>query len=106
MRARDCATSRRERRTPETAVMTGTWARTLMLLLSAFSVGAAADARTQPASKPYSPPPFIFIMIDAKTEAALGEFPLDRAVLAKAVDQAAAMKARAVVLNFYLDKPK
>ncbi|MBC8108724.1 MAG: CHASE2 domain-containing protein [Anaerolineae bacterium] len=45
-------------------------------------------------------------MIDPRTEAALGEFPFDRAILAKAVDQAAAMKARAVVLNFYLDKPK
>jgi len=50
--------------------------------------------------------PFSFIMIDAKSQQALGEFPFDRAVLAKAVDQAAAMKARAVVLNFYLDKPK
>jgi adenylate cyclase len=53
-----------------------------------------------------SPHPFTFIMIDAKSIQALGAFPFDRAILAKAVDQAAAMKAQSVVLNFYLDKPK
>ncbi|CAN5474619.1 hypothetical protein BH09PLA1_BH09PLA1_05890 [soil metagenome] len=63
-------------------------------------VGAAARVPQEPRA------PFVFVMIDAKTEAALGEFPYDRAVLAKAVERAAAAKARAVVLNFYLDKPK
>ena len=50
--------------------------------------------------------PFAFVMIDAKTERTLGEFPFDRSVLAKAVERAAAMKARAVVIKFYLDQPK
>lgn len=70
---------------------------------------AALAIDVQSPTRPANPPPvspFAFIMIDAKTETALGEFPFDRAVLAKAVDQAAAMQARAVVLNFYLDKPK
>lgn len=64
----------------------------------------AVHAQAAQGDNPRSP--FAFVMIDAKSERTLGEFPFDRAVLAKAVERAAAMKARAVVIKFYLDQPK
>ena len=72
-----------------------------VLILVALSCLSSSTSRPVTSAAP-----FAFVMIDAKTENALGEFPYDRAVLAKAVERAAEGKAKAVVLNFYLDKPK
>lgn len=76
--------------------------RLALLILIAPCTFVVADVRAGQQQKS----PFLFIMIDAKTEAAMGEFPYDRAVLAKVVERAADAKARAVVLKFYLDQPK
>jgi hypothetical protein len=45
-------------------------------------------------------------MIDQKTEASLGPFPYDRAVLAKAVRRSAELQARGVVLKFFISDPR
>lgn len=45
-------------------------------------------------------------MIDKKTEDALGQFPYDRAVLAKAARRSAELGARGVVLKFFLSDPR
>jgi CHASE2 domain len=49
---------------------------------------------------------FAVVMIDAESEAKLGPFPYDRALMAKAVDACAADGAKAVVFKFFFDKPK
>ncbi len=49
--------------------------------------------------------PFVLVMIDARTEAAMGKFPYDRAVIAKAVHRAAELGARGVVLKFFFPAP-
>lgn len=49
---------------------------------------------------------FAVVMIDEATEAALGPFPYDRSVMARAVDQCARLKAKAVVLKFFFDLPR
>lgn len=48
---------------------------------------------------------FAVVMIDAKTEAKIGTFPLDRIHYAKALDRAAELKAKAVVFKFFFDQP-
>jgi hypothetical protein len=53
-----------------------------------------------------APDPFVPVFIDSKTEKALGPFPYDRALYAKAVDRARELGARGVVIKFFLDKPK
>jgi CHASE2 domain-containing sensor protein len=45
---------------------------------------------------------FVLVMIDKKTEDALGPFPYDRSVLAQAVERSAALGARGVVLKFFM----
>jgi hypothetical protein len=45
-------------------------------------------------------------MIDKKTEAALGSFPYDRAVLARAVRRSTELGARGVVLKFFVPNPR
>src|SRR4051794_23731352 len=64
----------------------------------AATVQAAADDQRQES-------PFVAVFIDAKTEKALGPFPYDRAVLAKAIDKSVASGARGVVLKLFVDKP-
>lgn len=49
---------------------------------------------------------FAVVMIDDATESAIGPFPYDRSVMAKAVDQCAKAKAKAVALKFFFDQPK
>jgi hypothetical protein len=49
---------------------------------------------------------FAVVMIDDETEAKLGSFPYDRAIIAKAVDACAHAGAKAVVLKFFYDQPK
>jgi adenylate cyclase len=49
---------------------------------------------------------FAFVMIDDATEQQLGAFPYDRLRCAKAVEACARLRAKAVVLKFFLDKPK
>jgi hypothetical protein len=49
---------------------------------------------------------FIVVFIDAQTEAKYGAFPLDRGLIADAIDELAAAKAKGVVLKFFYDQPK
>jgi CHASE2 domain-containing sensor protein len=46
--------------------------------------------------------PFVLLMIDQKTEAALGPFPYDRDVFAAAVERSTELGARGVVLKFFM----
>jgi len=46
------------------------------------------------------------VMIDKKTEEALGDFPYDRARLAEGIDAVRQQGAKAVILKFFLDRPK
>ena len=74
------------------------WLIAVTSVLAATGQAAAAD---QPAESP-----FVAVFIDTKTEKALGPFPYDRAVLAKAIDKSVASGARGVVLKLFIDKPK
>jgi CHASE2 domain-containing sensor protein len=49
---------------------------------------------------------FALVMIDDATEQTLGPFPYDRSLYARAIEACARLKARAVVLKFFLDEPK
>lgn len=49
---------------------------------------------------------FAVVMIDDKTEAKLGAFPYDRAVIARGVNRCAENGAKAVVLKFFFDHAK
>lgn len=84
-----------------------TFANVAMALMASAAFGALSAPldRGVPATASKAAP-FTFITIDARSEQALGEFPFDRAIIAKAVDKAAEMKARGVVLAFFLDKPR
>jgi CHASE2 domain-containing sensor protein len=76
--------------------------RIAMLLLVWTAPLFAADR-----SAPRLPPPaFAVVFIDAETERALGAFPYDRGVYAKAVEALGRAKARGVVLKFFIDRPK
>jgi CHASE2 domain-containing sensor protein len=46
---------------------------------------------------------FAVVFIDAATEANYGPIPLDRALLARALERLAVARARGVVLKFFLD---
>jgi adenylate cyclase len=72
-------------------------------VLSMLGQTVLAEATTSP-SQQLSP--FLVVFIDSRTEASLGPFPYDRSVLANAVEMAAKLQARAVVLKFFLDQPK
>lgn len=50
--------------------------------------------------------PFLLVLIDKKTEDALGPFPYDRGVLAAAVQRSAQLQAKGVVLKFFLNLPR
>jgi CHASE2 domain-containing sensor protein len=50
--------------------------------------------------------PFVIIMYDNKTEAALGAFPPKRTVWANTVDKVQTLNAKAVVLKFFFDLPR
>jgi CHASE2 domain-containing sensor protein len=50
--------------------------------------------------------PFVLVLIDGKTEKAMGPFPYDRSVLAAAVERSATLHARGVVLKFFLNLPR
>src|SRR4030095_7721692 len=49
--------------------------------------------------------PFVFVMIDSKTEELYGSLPFNRALIAKAIDNLAAAKAKGIVLRFFYDLP-
>jgi len=49
---------------------------------------------------------FVVVFIDAQTEAKYGAFPLDRGLIADALDELAAAKVKGVVLKFFYDQPK
>src|SRR6185295_9183432 len=46
------------------------------------------------------------VFIDAASEAKFGAFPLDRSLLARAIRQAGDLRAKGVVLKFFLDQPR
>jgi hypothetical protein len=71
-----------------------------MLLIPLVGAGPAS----QPAADQLNP--FAIVFIDAKTENILGRFPYDRAVMATAVEAAAKLGAKSVVLKFFFDLPK
>lgn len=75
-------------------------------LVSLVAAALIFAGTRQPAFGQASDSPFVAVFIDDKTEKVLGPFPYDRAVLAKAVDKAAASEARGVVLKVFIDKPK
>jgi CHASE2 domain-containing sensor protein len=50
--------------------------------------------------------PFVLVLIDNKTEKAMGPFPYDRSVLAAAVERSATLHAKGVVLKFFLNLPR
>lgn len=49
---------------------------------------------------------FAFVAIDEQTEERFGSMPLDRRIIAKAVDACRAAEAKGVVLKFFYDQPK
>jgi hypothetical protein len=49
---------------------------------------------------------FAVVLASEKTEARFGKLPLDRAVLARAIENAARGGAKGVVVKFFLDRPK
>ncbi|HYV28799.1 MAG TPA: CHASE2 domain-containing protein [Candidatus Eisenbacteria bacterium] len=49
--------------------------------------------------------PFVFVMIDARTEAVYGSLPFNRALVATAIDRLTAAKARGIVIKFFYDLP-
>ena len=50
--------------------------------------------------------PFAVVFIDSKTEEKYGAFPLERSILAKGVEQIKRLKAKGIVLKFFLDLPR
>lgn len=63
-------------------------------------------AMARNASGELPPSRFAVVMIDEATEAELGPFPYDRAVLAKGIEALADAKARGVALKFFIDLRK
>lgn len=68
----------------------------VLMLLFVTSAGWAAPTTVHP---------FALVMIDDASESRYGGFPVDRALVAQAVDKLAAAGARAVVLKFFYDLP-
>ena len=59
-----------------------------------------------PGSLRASSPRFAIVLIDAQSESQYGEFPLDRRLIAQAVDRLADLKAKGVILKFFFDQAK
>src|SRR6059036_2240788 len=76
------------------------WKHALLLIAASVLVVAHVRAEVPTDSR------FVAVFIDTKTENALGPFPYDRAVLAKAIDKAVESGARGVVLKLFIDKPR
>lgn len=77
----------------------------ISLLCIVFSLGCS---RTDPSAQQDSESgslPFVLVMIDADDEKLLGGFPVDRALVARAIASADRLGARAVVLKFFYDQP-
>src|SRR5438874_80021 len=86
------------------------WISLTVIVLTARVCSAGAPAKL-PAHAEGSPTrdrlnPFVLVFIDSATEKSLGPFPYDRGLYAKAVERAASLGARGVVVKFFLDKPK
>ena len=71
------------------------------LLASALLLAAAL-----PASAADTASPFVAVFVDAKTEAALGPFPLDRKHYADALRAMRQAGAKGVVLKYFLHEPR
>jgi hypothetical protein len=67
------------------------WLNVAVLSLAAASGGTLA--------------PFVFVMIDAKTESVYGSLPFNRAVIATAIDRLTTAKAKGIVIKFFYDLP-
>lgn len=74
----------------------------MVITHTAFAQPAASIA-TAPAISVISP--FELVLIDSASEKQLGGFPIDRALIAKAVTILKQAGARAVVLKFFYDQP-
>jgi hypothetical protein len=68
----------------------------LLLVFACVCVARASDFSSK----------FAVVMIDDQTEAKLGPFPYDRAIIARAVEACAEKGAKAVALKFFFDLPK
>ena len=74
----------------------------MVITHTAFAQPAASIA-TAPAISVISP--FELVLIDSASEKQLGGFPIDRALIAKAITVLKQAGARAVVLKFFYDQP-
>jgi len=63
--------------------------------------GATAALPAEPSSNP-----FRVVFIDGATEKIYGQFPLDRGIVARGIDQVRLAGAKAVVLKLFFDRPK
>jgi hypothetical protein len=81
------------------------WFWSVLLLVFAAANATSAD-QASPASVVKPPDAFVVVLIDAKTERELGEFPYDRSVLAQSIERAAKFEARGVLLKFFIDRRK
>ncbi len=78
----------------------------LSALIVLFAGGIwAGGAVAQTATAISAASPFELVLIDAASEKQLGGFPIDRALVAKAIMQLKAAGARGVVLKFFYDQP-
>lgn len=75
----------------------------LMAAMHAAFAQPAASVATSPAISVVSP--FELVLIDSASEKQFGGFPIDRAIMAKAVIVLKQAGARAVVLKFFYDQP-
>lgn len=85
--------------------MLGMNAKHCRLFLSALMVIVCGIACTSAFAKTALSFPFELVLIDAASEKQLGGFPVDRALVAKAVTQLKDAGARGVVLKFFYDQP-
>jgi hypothetical protein len=76
------------------------------LLVACTAWLAAATTTPAPSTSTVSRDRFTIVLIDAKTEAALGEFPYSRSLYAEMLDRLQQYEVRAICLKFFLDQPK
>jgi len=76
----------------------------MMLALSAAHYATAQPLKLNPAPVSITAP-FELVMIDHASEKKLGGFPIDRALIAKAITVLKEAGARGVVLKFFYDQP-
>ena len=73
----------------------------MKIFVAIFLLGLAAALRADEFADK-----FAVVMIDNESEAKLGPFPYDRALMAKAIEASAKGGAKAVVFKFFFDQPR